>query len=99
MVPGSEQKRGNTFGDCFSKKESLKVLSGACEGSDAPVVALQKGVEHLYTGPGMLGASARRRQSEALSKSIMGFSHGDDNVGRVSNHTKLSLVDNLGTLH
>ena len=84
MVPGSEQRKGNALGDCFSKKESLKILSGACEGSDSPVVALKKGVEHLYTGPGMLGVSARRRKAVASALKTMGFSHGDDNVGRVS---------------
>ena len=83
MVSGSEQRKGLTLGDCFSKKESLRILSSACENSDAPVISLKEGVEHLYTGPGMIGASARHRQSVAKKLGIKGFSHYDDNIGRV----------------
>ena len=82
MVPSREQEMGNRMGDCYSKKESLKILKKAVGNHDGPVKALQAGVESLYTG-GMLGASNRHRKAVAVSHRIMGFSSGVENVGRV----------------
>ena len=82
MVSGKEQQRSNRLGDSYSKYESRKILKGACEDFDAPVVALKEGVESLYSG-GMLGASARHRRAVAVKRNITSFSYGADNVGRV----------------
>ena len=82
MVPSKEQERGNAMGDCYSKKESLKILKNGCEDHDAPVRALSDGVKSLYTG-GMLGASTRYRTAMAVSRSINSYSYFVDNVDRV----------------
>jgi len=99
MVPSREQERGNRFGDCYSKKESLKILKNACDDHDAPVKAMRDGVTSLYTG-GMVGASDRYRKAVAANSGIMGFSHYVDNCGRVriildrsnSNHIFICLA-------
>ena len=82
MVPSREQARGNQMGDCYSKKESLKILKSACDNHDAPVRAMSDGVKSLYTGS-MVGASSRYRKAVAVRQGIMDFSHFVDNCGRV----------------
>ena len=82
MVPGREQEMGNRMGDCYSKKESLKILKSAVGGHDEPVLKLKAGVESLCTG-GMVGASSSFRKAVAVKNGIWGYSFPVDNVGRV----------------
>ena len=82
MVPRKEQERGNRMGDCFSKKESLKILNNACNDHDAPLRRLRDGVQSLWTG-GMIGASTRCRKAKAVRCDIRDYSFYVDNVGRV----------------
>ena len=82
-VPGREQKKANRLGDCYSKEEAWKLMQGASDGYDAPIMAMKKGVESLYLGK-MSEASARQRKAMAMQHSIFGYSFPADNVGLVS---------------
>ena len=82
-VPGKAQARANRMGDAFSRKEASAILSSVCEDFDAPAFALKQGVQDLFLGPGMFGASARRRAAAAKQLGIRGYQFFGDNVGMV----------------
>ena len=82
-LPGKAQARANRMGDAYSQKEASAILSSVCDDFDAPAKALKQGVQDLYLGPGMYGASARRRTATAKRLGIKGYQFFGDNVGMV----------------
>jgi hypothetical protein len=82
MVPGRQQMEGNRRGDCFSKKESLRVLEKVCEDYAEPLYALKAGVEELYCG-NMATLSAHSRKLLAARRGVRGFTIMADNVGKM----------------
>ena len=82
-VPGREQKKYQQLGDCYSKRESWKLMQGVSDGFDSPIIAMQKDVQSLYLGR-MQMAGTRRRKAVAMKGNIRGFAFFADNVGMVS---------------
>ena len=82
MVPGRQQMEGNRRGDCYSKKESLRVLEKVCEDHAEPLYALKAGVEGLYLGS-MASISAHSRKLLAARRGVTGFTIMADNVGKM----------------
>ena len=83
MVPGKEQAKANRMGDAYSQKEASAILGKVCEDFDAPAKALKRGIESLYLGPGMFGASARHKAATARRLGVRGIQLGGDNVALV----------------
>ena len=71
------------MGDSYSQKEASAILGAVCEDFDAPAKALKEGVEGLYLGPGMMGASARIRAATAKKHGVKGIQCAGDNVAIV----------------
>ena len=81
-VPGRDQKKSNTLGDSYGKKESLRIMERACDGFDAPVLEMKQAIESIYLNG--LYSSARAKAAAARRLGIRGFGFFADNVDLVS---------------
>ena len=91
MAPGKDQAKANRMGDAYSQKEASAILGKVCEDFDAPAKALKHGVESLYLGPGMFGASTRHRAATARRHGVKGIQLGGDNVALVRNKVSFTI--------